>query len=616
VSDPPRGPMRAWSVPLLCAALATAAQLGPVAWRLAGHRDGYFADADELFYAAVLQHVAHYPLHDTNPFDREWSRAASPFGRVLPAAAALPMRLGVPPGAWTDAARWLGSFAGAYAIVRLGAAVASPAVGAAAATIVLLDPAAYSGKAFMALAGFGRTPSGEPHQLPFSRLYSPTFLLGFWVAALVALVSLAAHPSSKRHRAWTVAAFAALGATGNFYFCAGAVGAALGLLSFHPRRRRLMPPALGAIGALALTLWVSLTGLHGADAAELGLRIGFFRTRVPQFLTHTGFWAGAVAAAWLAWGPWRLGASTRALGGAALGVWLVALAHTPLTGWDVRSYHFGLALGPVFVAAWCALAYRAWRRWGEPRPVRLAGAVAVAVTAFAGPFWAMRGLAAKLGQTEDPIPAARAWLDAGRIPPGAVVAVPRPLRWPVGAVYEGRVFAHPYLIHWSVPDTVIWERQLCAAAVTGEASADVAQLSGHHRGLPQMWSDGRPGDVSMVGVSSYSELFDRLVLREALDLERTARSADALRVACRDGPDFALAIGRTHLLRALKAGAALGAKTFWIATDSAAVWLQLNRRETSDRDPSRKPKPLRPPQQTATQPTTGAGGRRPSGSSG
>ncbi|MEK6768715.1 MAG: hypothetical protein AABY85_06970, partial [Gemmatimonadota bacterium] len=107
-----------WRVTVLTALIATAAQLAPLLWRARGHVDGYLADTDEMFYAAMLRSAARDPVSASNPFDAEWRGAVNPFGRILPLVSTIPIRLRVPPGLWLDAGRWLAS-AGTAALLLL-----------------------------------------------------------------------------------------------------------------------------------------------------------------------------------------------------------------------------------------------------------------------------------------------------------------------------------------------------------------------------------------------------------------------------------------------------------------------------------------------------------------
>ena len=226
--------------------------LAPIAWRLQGHRGGYYGDVDEQFYASLVRRSAHVPLTTTDPFDVEWRHASSPYGVLLPQLLALPDRAGAPPGAWSDLSRWLGSGAAAWLLIRAGSAVASPAVGAAAATLVLLDPGSYYGKPLLRLATGRWEPASEPQQLPMSRLFTPSYLLPFYAAALLLLVrAVGGGPRRRRPGSWAaVATFAGLGIAGYFFFWSAAVAGAVAIAVVHPRRRAvwrwIVPAVLAA----------------------------------------------------------------------------------------------------------------------------------------------------------------------------------------------------------------------------------------------------------------------------------------------------------------------------------------------------------------------------------
>jgi hypothetical protein len=569
-----------WRLAVLAALIATAAQLAPVLWRAQGHVDGYLADTDEMYYAAMLRSAARDPVSASNPFDAEWRGAVNPFGRLLPLVSTIPIRLGVLPGLWLDAARWLASAGTAALLIRLGTAAAAPAVGAAAAALVLLDPSAFYGKPLGWIVGAGTARPGDPHQLFFSRLYTPGFSLPFFVAALIALSSLAAARVGARRRLGAALIFATAGAAGHFFYWTSALGAAGLTVLLHRRRRVILPwAAVAGIFLLALVA-LNYTGSRGTDFVSQGLRMGFIRTRTPQFLGHAAYWAGALAATWLAVGPWRVRSPARVIGAATLGVWLLAMIHAPLGGWDVQSFHFSYALGVLVPVVWTTLAWYAWRRWGRRRWLARAGALAVAVSALAGPEWARRGFEASLDTGARPIAEVTRWLGRGRIPDGAIVLVPRDLRSQLGATLPGVAYAHEYLGQWPLPDSALWQRSVCAAALTGEDSVDVSRPGRGEGGAGwiALWPHGRPADVSTTAVRSYAELFGPLRERLSSALAEARRSPGRLRAACAAAPEYSLATGRHRVRLALRAAAVLGGEVVWQAADSSAVWVTYRER--------------------------------------
>ena len=158
------------------------------------------------------------------------------------------------------------------------------------------------------------------------------------------------------------------------------------------------------------------------------------------------------------------------------------------------------------------------------------------------------------------------------------VLVPRALRTPLGAVQAGVVYAYPYLFGWAVPDSVIWDRQVCAAALTGEAPARVFGDAMHvYPYFWPVWWLGRPPGIPVAGLDSYMPIIPRLAVQLRAAVARAAADSGALRDACSVAPDYVLAIGRVSVRRALSAGAALGARVRWMASDSSAVWLRLLR---------------------------------------
>jgi hypothetical protein len=571
---------RRWTWWALALVVGCAAQLAPAIWRLHGAADPYTADDDEQFYVAMIRHAASGPVTVRNFADPQWPRARSPYGWVMPAAVALPLRAGLPSGWTIDALRVAGSGASAYLLIRIGALVATPEVGAAMAAILLLDPSAVEGKALVAAAGRAAPPWDVAGQLPLSRLYNPGLVLPMFLWAVFALLAMAVRHRQPGPRIVTVVAFAALGACAFFYWWAGAVGGIFAYVLAFRRRRGQCAWALVALGAmLGLVALNMAVGQAGVPSVQLGLRLGFWRTRVPYFLTHATFWVGAAAAAWLLLSRRRLPAAAIALGALTLGTWAVVLGHTALSGWDVESNHFRPLQGAMTVMTVVTLLYHAWRRWGRSAPLRLAGIAAILVTGFAGPFWAVRGLtAAELNGAPAAPAAARAWLNKGGVPEDAIVLVPRALRTPAGAVHAGVVYAYPYLFGWAVPDSVIWDRQVCAAALTGEAPARVFGDAMHvYPYFWPVWWLGRPPGIPVAGLDSYMPIIPRLAVWLRAAVAYAEADSGQLRVACRVAPEYVLAMGRMSVRRALSAGAALGARVRWMASDSSAVWLRLLR---------------------------------------
>jgi hypothetical protein len=129
-----------------------------------------------------------------------------------------------------------------------------------------------------------------------------------------------------------------------------------------------------------------------------------------------------------------------------------------------------------------------------------------------------------------------------------------------------------------VPDSVIWDRQVCAAALTGEAPARVFGDAMHvYPFFWPVWLLGRPPSIPVAGLDSYMPIIPRLAVRLRAAVARAAADSGQLRLACRVTPEYVLAIGRVSVRRALSAGAALGARVRWMAGDSSAVWLRLLR---------------------------------------
>ncbi len=564
-----------WTAVALSAALATAAQLAPLAWRLDGHRGGYYADVDEQFYASLVRRSAHVGLSTTNPFDVEWRHASSPYGVLLPQLLALPDRAGVPPGAWSDLSRWLGSGVSAWLLIQVGSEVASPEVGAAAATLVLLDPGTYYGKPLLRLVTGRWEPAGEPQQLPMSRLFTPSFLLPFYAAALLVLVR-SVGPRRRRPRRWVaVAAFAALGVAGYFFFWTAAVAAAIAIAIVHSRRRAvwrwLVPAAVAAVACVALN------GLGTRDdLVEHALRLGFIRTHRPQFLLHAGYWAGALAALWLALGRSRGRSAARALGSAAVGIWALALLVSPLTGWDPQGHHFNMALDPPMTLVWCTAAWYAWRKLRRTGAAAVLAGVASAglsLAAFLGPTLAMRGLAAAASPPDRA--GAQRLAALGRVPAGAQIAVPRAQRYALALALPDTPYWYPYDEAWGVSDTALFARTVCAALLTGEDSATTLRLATPRQEAATVWPDGRPAGVSLASRRDYFVLMPVLADSEAASVGRLGRDPGALRASCRVLPGYALANGRAQVRRAAAAAAALGGAPAWVAPDSSGAWFRF-----------------------------------------
>jgi len=567
------GPGR-WRGLAFALSVGAAAQLAPLYRHGTMHHGGYTANEDERYYAALLRHAAQAPLDQPNPFDREWSGAAPTTGRLLPLAVAVPARLRlVPSGFWMDLSRWLASSASAALCVRLGAAVASPALGAAAAVLVLLDPGTYYAKPVVALAGIGAPAADDPQPLFYSRLGTPSYTMPLFLLTLLGLMSRA---RGRRARTRTALAIGLVGASGHvFTWTSGGAAAAAGAL--WPRWRRLaLPVAAGLVLLLAL-VWLGGRGERGVAFEELMLRLGCFRTRRPQLLTHSGFWAGATAAAALAFAPLRVRPGARRLGAAMLGVWALALLHTPLTGWDIQSFHFAYTLGPLSILCWCALVWHLWRRLGRRRAPMAAGALAVAVVAFAGPFWSLRGLGNAVAEGQ-PGPELRAALANGAIPDGAVVLVPADWRAELAARYRGVAFAASLQAHFAVPDSLLWARTVCGSVLAGEDSAEVRRIALKPRpGRIPHWPYGRPAGVPLTGIRSYFEIFPVLADSLGAAVADAARRPEQLRAACGARPDYVLAGGWPRIGRALRAAAQLGGRVRRTAPDGSWVWLELPR---------------------------------------
>ena len=581
---------RAWVGALvLSAMLATAAQWAPIAWRLQGHHGGYYGDVDEQFYAALVRRAAQAPLTTTDPFDVQWRHAASPYGVLLPRLLGLPDRLGAPPGAWSDLSRWLGSGASAWLLIRLGTEAASPAVGAAAATLTLLDPGSYYGKPLLRLATGRWEPATEAQQLPMSRLFTPGYLLPFYLAALLVLLravgprggagsGTGGRGRDAGSRRWVaILAFAAVGLAGYFFFWTAALAAAVAVAVLHPRRRALRRWVVPAL--VAMVIGVLLNGLGGHDdPVQHALRLGFVRTRRPQFLLHAGYWAGAVVAAWLALGRYRGRSGARALGLAAVGIWALVLLMSPLTGWDPQAHHYNMALDPAVTLVWCTAAWYAWRRLrrpglGLPRAAAAGAAAAgVSLAAFLGPTLAMRGLAAAPRLDWG---GARQLAADARVGPTAQVAVPRSERYALGLTLPNTPYWYPYDEAWGVSDTALFNRTVCAALITGEDSTATSLLATPRQEAATVWPDGRPAGVSVAGRRDYFSLMPVLADSEAAAVGALGRDPAALRARCRALPGYALAEGRPEVRRAAAVAAALGGAPAWVAPDSGRAWFRF-----------------------------------------
>jgi hypothetical protein len=306
----------------------------------------------------------------------------------------------------------------------------------------------------------------------------------------------------------------------------------------------------------------------------VALRLGFQHTRHPQFLGNLGYWLAAGCAAGLAFARLRQSGAVRALGLAFLGAWVLAMIVSPLTGWDPQSAHFNFVLGPLATVLYCTLAWVLWRRWGRRRWAARGALVVVAVFAALGSVLAWRGYAAARNLGEVSLEEAERWIALGRIPSGAAVAVPREMRFAFALERAGGAFAYNYLLAWSVPDTVLWRRAVCAAALTGEDSAAVRRYSEPNGAFPTLWPDGRPADVPVAGLRDYFATMGILRGREMATVQRAGEDAAVLRDACAVHPDFALARGRPAVRRGLRSASFLGGSEIrWIAPDSSAAWL-------------------------------------------
>jgi len=560
---------------LFSTAVALAFQLAVPLWYADGQGPGYYADNDERFYATLLRHAARSAITETNPFDPVERGAASPYGLTFPQFLALPMRLGLDPGLTTDAERLAGGFVAALALYRIGELVAAPPVGAAMAILVLLDVGTYAGKPVVTALLRGVPAAGDAQPLPFARFYAPCLLLPLLAVALLLLLR-SVGPRGKRPRPWAaVLGFLLLGVSGYFFYWSASVAAAVAVVVLHPRRRRVIPWLLWTIPLLAGLALLNGFGTRTA-MADVALRLGFLRTHRPQFLGNLGYWLAVGCAAGLALARLRQSSAARALGLAFLGAWVLAMIVSPLTGWDPQSAHFNFVLGPLATALYCTLAWVLWRRWGRPHWAARAGVVIVAVVAVVGPVLAWRGYAAARNLGEVSLEEARRWIALGRIPDRAAVAVPREMRFAFALERGGGAFAYNYLLAWSVPDTVLWRRAICAAALTGEDSAAVRRHSEPNGAFPTLWPDGRPANVPIAGLRDYFATMAILRGREMGTVQRAGEDAAVLRDACAVHPDFALARGRAAVRRALQAASFLrDSEIRWIAPDSSAVWIAL-----------------------------------------
>jgi hypothetical protein len=573
VPTSPGPAVRRFAPYLFSAAVALAFQLAVPLWYLHGNAPGFYADSDERFYATLVRHAAHAPLAETNPFDPVERRAASPYGLTFPQLLALPIRVGVDPGLTSDAERLAGGFVAALALYRIGELVAAPPVGVAMAVLVLLDVGTYPGKPVVTVLRSGLPGTADPQPLPFTRFYAPCLLLPLLALALLWLL-WSVGPRGTRPRPWGAAlAFLLLGVSGYFFFWSAAIAAAVAVAVLHPRRRRVIPWLLWTIPLLAALALLNGVGTRTA-MQDVALRLGFLRTHQPEFLGNLGYWLAACGAGVLALAPWRQSGAARALGLAYLGAWVLAMIVSPLTGWDPQSAHFNFVLGPFATVLYCTLAWVGWRRWGRPRWIARTALVIVVAVAALGPVLAWRGYAASQRLGEVTLGEARRWIALGRIPSAAAVAVPREMRFAFALERAGGAFAYNYLLAWSVPDTVLWRRAVCAAALTGEDSAAVRRYSEPNGAFPTLWPDGRPADVSVAGLSDYFATMGILRGREMATVQRAGEDAAVLRDACAVHPDFALARGRDAVRRALRAASFLGGSAVrWRAPDSTAVWL-------------------------------------------
>jgi hypothetical protein len=573
VTTAPGPAARRYAPYLVSAAVALAFQLAVPLWYLHGNAPGYYADADERFYATLVRHAARAPVAETNPFDPVERRAASPYGLTFPQLLALPIRLGVDPGLTTDAERLAGGFAAALALYRIGELVAAPPVGVAMAVLVLLDAGTYAGKPVATVLRRGLPAAADAQPLPFTRFYAPCLLLPLLALALLWLLR-SVGPRGGVPTPWGAAlAFLLLGASGYFFFWSAAIAAAVAVAVLHPRRRRVIPWLIWTIPLLAAFALLNGVGTRTA-MADVALRLGFQRTHHPQFLGNLGYWFASGCAAVLAFARLRQTSAARALGLAVLGAWVLAMIISPLTGWDPQSAHFNFVLGPLATVLYCALAWAIWRRWGRPRWAARTGMVLVAAVAALGPVLAWRGYAASRNLGVVSSGEARRWIALGRIPSGSAVAVPREMRFAFALERAGGTFAYNYLLAWSVPDTVLWRRAVCAAVLTGEDSAAVRRHSEPNGAFPTLWPDGRPADVPVAGLRDYFATMGILRGREMATVQRAGEDATLLRDACAVHPGFALARGREAVRRALRAASLLGGSAVrWIAPDSSAVWL-------------------------------------------
>lgn len=573
---------RQWQTILFAVVLATAAQLAPIGWRAMGHGGGYIANEDERFYYATWAAAARDPLSVTNPFDREWSAAAPAGIRLLALTLSLPVRLGLDAGVTWDAARWLGSFSSAALLVSIGGAIATPAVGAAAAVLILFDPGTFYGKPIFSLAGIGMHHEDDPHQLVTSRAMVSAMTLPFFLLCVLGTLRLAKRGVGRGK--WgvgkNVLLVAIVGFSGHLFTWGGALAGAAAAAVLHPRRRRMLVPVfIGCVIAMVLVL-IGGMGRHGTSLTEVILRLGAIRTHRPQFLTHAGFWAAALGSAALAFGPGRFRGGARAVGAMFLGAWALAMVHTPILGWDIESYHFAHAMAPLGALVWCALAWHLWRHAERRRPMARVlywpVALALCLVAFRGPVLAMRGLGASVIESGDARGRAMNWLLEGGIPPREVVSAPRVLQMAMATAYQGITFAAPYQMMWSIPDTVIFHRSVCAAALSGIDSAEAAREATKPRpGNIAVYHDGRPASISIDSIRVYFDIFPQLGAALGHAVAAAHRSPAALARSCYERPDWALAIGRQRVRRAAAAAAALGGSTRWVRPDSGAIWIRL-----------------------------------------
>lgn len=568
------------------AVIATAAQLAP----LVAGKGPYIANEDERFYYAAFAGAAREPLGVTNPFDREWADAAPAGIRLLALALAVPVKLGVDEELVWDGARWLGNFSSTALLVAIGSRIATPALGAAAAVLIQLDPGAFYGKPFLSLAGIGVHHEDDPHQLVTSRSMVSALTLPFLLLCVLGTIRLARRNASALRRRFQFGASTLLiglaGFSGHLFTWAGVLAGSAAAALLHPRRRRmLLPVFIGGVLAGVLVLAGGL-GRHGTSLEEIIMRLGAIRTHRPQFLTHAGFWGAALAASVLVFTRLRFCSAAVAVGAMYIGAWALSMLHTPVLGWDVESYHFAHVMAPLGVLVWLTLAWHLWhhRRRRQPmlKLLLFPAGLAFCLVAFRGPIFAMRGLGASIAESGDARGEMIAWLERGAIPAGHVVTAARPYQMALATAYDGIMFAAPYQMMWSIPDTVIFHRSVCASVLSGADSAAVTREALKPRpGSIAVYHDGRPAGIPLEGVRVYFDIFPRLAAALGSAVAEAHRSPQALRASCYERPDYALAIGKQHVRRALAAATALGGGAHWMASDSGAAWTSLRPAQAS-----------------------------------